>query len=1173
MEAVTTDSIIGSEDIMLHEEPGEKTSDEGASEGKTRRNHSEGVIMAIRDKNTIELKGEIQDRKIRILIDSGSSENFISEGLASQLGIELVNRVKMYKLADDTQVKTQGCLKDVEIKCGERTFKETVTVLPQLSFDVIFGIPWLRKYNPAINWVSCQVAVKSGTRKISLPTVESKITVDFDQVNFLTTESEFTVGRVMHVKSELETEEKLLFHEQMTPAIKETLRKFRRVFLSDLPKGPMPIRGSGHEFRIDLEPGTQPIHRPIYKLSPKELEEVKKQLDYLLEKDLIQPSKSPWGAPILFAPKKDGGLRMCLDYRWINKCTIKNRYPLPLPEELIDRLAGATLFSRIDLRSGYWQMPIRKEDREKTAFRSRYGHFEFKVVPFGLCNAPPQFMAMINHILQDELDNCCVVFLDDIIVYSKTAEEHQGALEKVLQKLEHFKLYAKASKCSIFRREVDFVGYWISEKGVQPHRSKVKVILEWKAPKTILELRSFLGMVSYYRKFIRGFSDIASPMHKLLRKDVTWQWELEQQNAFDTLKEHMSEAPLLKLPDSEQKYVVVTDASELALGAVLMQEGEQGLQPLAFWSRALRPTEKLYAAYDREMLGITQALRHWRHYLEGAAGGVEVWTDHLPATYIMKQKDLTRTQVRYMKTGMFQTIDPTIKYIKGPSNVVADALSRNPMYLGTVAAVSTVKIDDEEFESWKEAYRVDDKLSAIIERLQRKENVRGYFINQQGILCIQIDATSSRTVVPVGKQAQIMQAYHKPMIRGHPGVERTFELISRIYWWKLMKKSIKEFVSECSVCQVMKNETAKVKGLLRPIPIPERKWQQVTTDLVTDLPVSNGYTAVAVFVDRLTKYCRFVPCTKEVTAVQYARMFFDNVFRNFGMPESIISDRDPRFTSKFWQELFRLVGVKLKYSTAYHPETDGQSEVTIKTLENLLRPYVEEFPNQWSEMLTAVEFAANNSKNHSTGHTPFYLRNGQNPTEFEVQGETEIGATQEAVWEMDASLQKAKEKLKMAQERMAKAANKKRRNIEFEVGQKVLLKTKQLALRSKKDLPRKLTRRYVGPYEILEKISPVAYKIQLPSTWRIHPTFHISKLKEYKEPKGQQELTAEGALEPTEFEREYEVEAIVGERTRGHRKEYHVKWKGYPSHENTWEPLRNLRNCPQILSEYQATLG
>ena len=312
-----------------------------------------------------------------------------------------------------------------------------------------------------------------------------------------------------------------------------------------------------------------------------------------------------------------------------------------------------------------------------------------------------------------------------------------------------------------------------------------------------------------------------------------------------------------------------------------------------------------------------------------------------------------------------------------------------------------------------------------------------------------------------------------------------------------MGKDIEAYVRSCPVCQSMNPDHRKKSGLLQPIPIPARKWEQVTTDLVTDLPVSDGHIAIAVFVDRLSKMVHFTPCTKEITAAQYAQLFVDNVFRLHGAPEVLISDRDPRFTSKFWKEFFRILGTDLRLSTAFHPQTDGQSEVTIRVLENFLRPYVELHPHQWSKQLSLAEFATNNAVSVSTGFTPFFLNSGDHPAlpdSLLVSPSTSVEAVNETVSRMKVALENAKTNLAATQRRAKQQTDKSRRSETFEEGEEVYLSTRNLRTFST-HLPTKLRRRFVGPFKVNRVISPVAYRLDLPPGWQIHPTFHVSSLK------------------------------------------------------------------------------
>ncbi|KAD6795610.1 hypothetical protein E3N88_06506 [Mikania micrantha] len=398
------------------------------------------------------------------------------------------------------------------------------------------------------------------------------------------------------------------------------------------------------------------------------MQELMKQLQELLEKGLIRPSSSPWGAPVLFVKKKDGSMRMCIDYRGLNKVTVKNRYPLPRIDDLFDQLQGSSYFSKIDLRSGYHRVRVNEEDVPKTAFRTRYGHYGFLVMPFGLTNAPAVFMDLMNRVCKPYLDKFIIVFIDDILVYSRTKQEHEGHLRMLLELLRKEKLYAKFSKCEFWLREVQFLGHVINDKGIQVDPTKVEAVMRWETPKSPTEIRRFLGLAGYYRRFIQDFSKIASPLTSLTQKNIKFIWGQKQEEAFQILKQKLSSAPILALPNGSKEFVVYCDASTNVLGCVLMQRNNV----IAYASRQLKRHEANYATHDLELGAVVFALKIWRHYLYGTR--FVVYSDHKSLKHIFDQKDLNMRQRRWME--VLTDYDFELQYHPGKANVVADALSR-----------------------------------------------------------------------------------------------------------------------------------------------------------------------------------------------------------------------------------------------------------------------------------------------------------------------------------------------------------------------------------------------------------------------------------------------------------------------------------------------------------------
>jgi hypothetical protein len=386
--------------------------------------------------------------------------------------------------------------------------------------------------------------------------------------------------------------------------------EFLDVFPKDLPGMP-PDRDI--EFSIELIPGTAPISKRPYRMDVKDLAELKKQIEELLSKWFIRPSSSPWGAPTRFVDKKYGSRRLCIDYRSLNEVTIKNKYPLPRIEDLFDQMRGAKVFSKIDLRSGYHQLKIRMEDIPKATFTSRYGLYEFTVMSFGLTNAPTYFMYLMNKIFMEYLDKFVVVFIDDILVFSRSEEEHEEHLRLVLQKLCEHQLYAKFSKCDFWLKEVSFLGHIITDGGIAVDPSKVRDVLNWSSPKNVQEIRSFHGLAGYYRRFIEGFSKIVKPLTTLLEKGKYFKWDEKCQASFEELKKRLTTAPMLIMPDIHKGFDVYCDASRQGLGCVLMQEGKV----VAYASRQLRKHEQNYPTHDLELAAVVHALKIWRHYMIG----------------------------------------------------------------------------------------------------------------------------------------------------------------------------------------------------------------------------------------------------------------------------------------------------------------------------------------------------------------------------------------------------------------------------------------------------------------------------------------------------------------------------------------------------------------------------
>ncbi|KAD2805401.1 hypothetical protein E3N88_38778 [Mikania micrantha] len=862
------------------------------------------------------------------------------------------------------------------------------------------------------------------------------------------------------------------------------IRDYPEVFPEDLPGLP-PIRQV--EFRIYLVPGANPVAKSPYRLAPSEMQELSSQLQELLEKGFIRPSFSPWGAPVLFVKKKDGSFRMCIDYRELNKLTIKNRYPLPRIEDLFDQLQGATCFSKIDLRSGYHQLRVTDEDIPKTAFRTRYGHYEFVVMPFGLTNAPAVFMDLMNRVCRPYLDQFVIVFIDDILIYSKTEQEHEDQLKKVLELLRAEQLYAKFSKCEFWLKEVHFLGHVINKDGIHVDPAKIEAIKNWTTPSTPTEIRSFLGLAGYYRRFIANFSKIALPLTTLTQKSQAFIWGQKQEDAFQLLKQKLCNSPILSLPEGSDDFIVYCDASNLGLGCVLMQRDKV----IAYASRQLKVHEKNYTTHDLELGAVVFALKIWRHYLYGTK--CVIYTDHKSLQHILNQKELNMRERRWVE--LLTDYDCVIRYHPGKANVVADALSRKepvkPIRVRAMEINTQPNLKDLIHIAQQQVV-TDNQLKADLDcGIEKKLEPRS-----DGVLYL-----NGRIWIPKSEElcTLICDEAHKSRYSVHPGADKMYQDLRASYWWPGMKKDIALYVGKCLTCSKVKAEHQKPSGLLQQPEIPQWKWEQISMNFITKLPrTPRGFDSIWVIVDRITKSAHFLPIREDYKMEKLATLYINEVIARHGTPTSIIFDHDSRFTSRFWQTLQKALGTRVNLSTAYHPQTDGQSERTIQTLEDMLRSCVIDFGGSWDTHLPLIEFSYNNSYHTSIQCAPFealYGRKCRSPVCWTEVGDSQVVGP-ELIQETSDKITIIQSRLKAARDRQKSYADRRRKPLEFQVGDRVLLKVspwKGVVRLGKKG---KLAPRYVGPFEILERIGPVAYKLRLPvELSNVHDTFHVSNLK------------------------------------------------------------------------------
>lgn len=810
---------------------------------------------------------------------------------------------------------------------------------------------------------------------------------------------------------------------------------------------------------IDLIEGQEPPYGPIYPLSQRELAQLREFLDENLANGRIRPSKSSAGAPILFVPKKDGSLRLCVDYRGLNKATIRNRYPLPLISEILDRAVGAQFFTKIDVKDAYYRIRIKEGDEWKTAFRTRYGHYEFLVMPFGLTNAPATFQNYMHLALRGLLDDFCVAYLDDILIFSKDRDTHLHHIGQVLERLRSAELYAKPSKCVFFQDQVEFLGYIVSAEGVSMDPSRVDTIVSWPEPTSYHDVQVFLGFCNFYRRFIKGYSGLVSPLTSLLKgskngkKPGSVVLGVPERQAFTALKVAFQSAPLLRHFDPDRYVRLETDASNWAMSGIASQQDDEGKwHPVAFWSRKFTGPELNYSIPDKELFAIVESFRHWRHYLEGSRFAVEVLSDHANLQTFMKQPKLNGRQARWcMYLAPFEFV---IKHRPGKSNP-ADAPSRRPDYEGSLGTQTELlnplqkKMEsprvqvftirhltqrgpesvpdqgdlvyeehpeddskesagnspvDNDLEYWEDPEDLEgpetpqekalrerraqyqlsteqyipratvlnassreqaleigtaEDLKDLIVRLQeadpetqriKSETLQNRQTRLQSAWTVHRDGTvrfRDRLYIPgsEGLRQELLHLYHDGTDAGHFGVGRTTELLQRKYHWIGMHTDVKKYVASCAICQGTVSRRHRPYGKLESLPIPTRPFKEVSMDFITGLPSvwhkGENVDAILVIVDRFTKYALFLPTSTTITSVELAKLFHTEVELRYGAPEGVVSDRGSVFTSQFWTDLCYYSKIQRRLSTAYHPQTDGQTERANQTLESYLRSFID----------------------------------------------------------------------------------------------------------------------------------------------------------------------------------------------------------------------------------------
>ncbi|CEJ61941.1 hypothetical protein PMG11_03668 [Penicillium brasilianum] len=962
-----------------------------------------------------------------------------------------------------------------------------------------------------------------------------------------------------------------------------------------------------------------PPYGPLYGMNKEELLYLRKTLTDLLGKNFIRVSQSPAAAPILLVRKPGGGVRFCVDYRGLNERTVKDRYPLPLIRETLRNMGHARWFTKLDIIAAFHKIRIHPGEEWKTAFRTRYGLYEWNVTPFGLTGAPATFQRYINQTLREYLDDFVSAYVDDIIIYSNgTLADHRRKVGDVLQKLIDAGLQCDIAKSEFEQKSVKYLGFIVEAgKGIHVDPKKVEAIRAWERPKSIRDVRSFIGFANFYRPFIPRFADLSAPLTRLMKKDAIFEWDDNCQQAFVELKELFINAPILAHFEEDRQTVVETDASGWATGAVLSQYGpDRQLRPCAYLSQKLSPAESNYEIHDKELLAIIRALREWRPELK-MVPRFTIVTDHKNLRYFGKAQHLNERQMRW--ADLLTEFDFDLRYRPGKLAVRPDALSRRSQDMPQSITderlsnrfrvlLKKVKIkigrldpqpadhqsneaidferdiplfEEEELQAeWKRARASDSIYQRISHALLTgerriaaetdiKTSLSECHLDDRGVLHFR-----QRIWIPDNEvlRTGIIQKIHDSHVTAHPGRDATYSILSRRFFWPGAAKDVRRFLRNCTICGRSSVWRDTKHGLLKPLPIPQRIWAEISVDFITGLPPSRptGATNCMVITDRLTKGVILIGM-KNTTAEDVAEVFFTHFYMHHGVPLAIVSDRGPQFVSSFWERVCERLSIQRRLSTAFHPQTDGATERANQEIERILRLFTTYSQDNWKDLLPIVAVAINNRDAASTGISPFFFTHGYHvdPIGIDEAGQLE-GALTPPRKAGETFVNRLREATDWAQAAIASAqalqeeqANRRRQAAPvYKKDDWVWLNLRNIRTRR----PSKKLDWLHARYRVVDVPSPFTVRLNVPTG--IHPVFHIELVRPAATDPFPSQLVDDSQPPPllVDGEEEYEVEQILAIRRRkigrGYRDEALVKWRGWA--EQTWETLDSVRDCSAL---------
>ena len=901
-----------------------------------------------------------------------------------------------------------------------------------------------------------------------------------------------------------------------------------------------------------------PIRQGVRRVPLHKQKEIKEHIDAMLNQGIIQPSCSPWAAPVVLVPKKDGSTRFCIDYRKVNAVTKKDAYPLPRIDQTLDALEGAKLFSSLDLVSGYWQIELDSSSKEKSAFTTNWGLYEFNVMPFGLCGAPSTFQRLMETVLAGLQWDLCLVYLDDIIIFSHTFDEHLERLGKVFQRIRNAKLKLKPSKCHLFQSRINCLGHIISEKGIEPDESKIKDIKEWKTPTSALEVQNFLGFASYYRRFVAGFSQIASPLYRLTQKNLAFVWDEKCHEAFLELKRRLTAAPILSFPRSDCPFIIDTDASDYGIGAVLSQIQDGRETVIAYASRTLSKSERNYCTTRKELLALVYFIKQFRHYLYGVKFIAR--TDHKALKWLFNIKEPEGQIARWITQLSEYEFD--IEHREGKKHGNADGLSRLPCLqgdsdkgveeralcmvsnqvpnqrnlrrctvdksIGSGTACGSSRTLDEQgtisgdngLDLIKNRQMCDEDLQHVLswdiggKRPDLREvEGRGVVVKDlwskfdqlviyNRNLYMKWEAEKKSTfklklIVPASMVNDILTSLHSSSVGGHLGVAKTYGKTADRFYWYGMKTDVAEFIARCEKCVARKNPVPLARAPLQPHRAGY-PFEKVAMDIL-EVPLSErGNRYILVVSDYFSKWVEAF-ALKSHTAPVVAEILVDQIISRCGAPNQLHSDQGPEFESKLISEMCRILNIDKTRTTGYHPQSDGQVERFNRTLLAMLSKYVQDNQKDWDVHLQKVMMGYRTSEHESTKYTPAFVLFRRElilplDVQYHLPDNSHADSCSDFVNKMKTGFVDA---YKVVRDNLSQAQKTMKDYYDRKTQGAAFSEGDQVWYfdpKVKKGRSTKLNRPWKGPFTVKKRISDLVYRIQLNGS-KIRKVVHFNKLK------------------------------------------------------------------------------